>query len=323
MAEQSIRVMGSAAKPYLDEQRAKASPQLREAIDCVWAKIVTEGRSVGGTDTPKLHTTRREYMLARILALAALFVFVPAARADDVKDAESRLKDYLAEIKGSEAGRVSPLTADGLTETFPDHVLFSHVIPLYPVAREAPPPLKHANVIAIPKKKDGKPVLITDAKELEKFFRDHARPVKKVEEGDAAVKAWLRASAELAQDGFFKFTVKAGKGSASADAVSATGEAAVDPRNMDKGEIKATLTFKDGKLATNDTKVNVIAGIRPRCQATKLLDPDPIVRAIAEDSLRVMGSTAKEYLDEQYAKASPALRAAIDRVRKKIEEEGR
>jgi hypothetical protein len=262
-------------------------------------------------------------MFARTLALVAAFALTPAVHADDVKDAEGRLKEYLGGIKGSEAGRITALTADGVAETFPDHVLFSHVIPLYPVAREAPPPLKHANVIAVPKKKDAKPVLITDAKGLEKFFKESARPVKKAEEADEAVKAWLRASAELAQDGYFKFTVKAGKGTASADAVTATGEAAVDPRNMDKGEIKATLTFKDGKLATNDTKVNVSAGIRPRCQATKLLDPDPIVRAIAEDSLRVMGSTAKEYLDEQYKKASPELRKAIDRLREKIAAEGR
>jgi hypothetical protein len=263
-------------------------------------------------------------MLARALALLALFALAPTARADDAKDAEAKLKDYLAGIKGSEAGQTT-LLADGTKETFPDHVLFSYVIRLYPVAREAPAPLKHATVIAVPKKKDGKPILITDAKELEKFFKENARPVKKTESPDDVVTAWLRAVAELNQDGFFKFTVKAGKGTGSdADGpITASGEAAVDPRNMDKGEIKATLTFKAGKLTKADTKVNVIAGIRPRCQATKLLDPDPIVRAIAEDSLRVMGSTAKEYLDAQYAKASPQLRAAIDRVRAKIAAEGR
>jgi hypothetical protein len=44
MAEQSIRVMGSAAKPYLDEQRAKAPRELCAAIDRVWAQIIAEGR---------------------------------------------------------------------------------------------------------------------------------------------------------------------------------------------------------------------------------------------------------------------------------------
>lgn len=261
-------------------------------------------------------------MLVRTLAVVAVLVLVPAVRADDVSDAEAKLKEYLGAIKGSEAGRVTAL-ADGTRETFPDFVLFSHVIPQYPLAREAPAPLKSANVIAVPKKKDGKPVLITDTKELEKFFKEHARPVTKGSEGQDTVAAWLRASAELAQDGYFKFAVKAGTVSTTDDITTASGTATVDPRNMDKGEIKATLKFKAGKLTNNETKVNVSAGIRPRCQATKLLDPDPIVRAIAEDSLRVMGSTAKDYLDAQYAKASPELRAAIDRVRAKIKAEGR
>jgi hypothetical protein len=263
-------------------------------------------------------------MRTRILALAAILILAaPSARADDLTDAKAKLKEYLDGIKGSEAGVVSELTKDGEAATFPDHVLFSHVIRQFPIAREAPAPLKNANVIAIPKKKDGKLILVTDAKGLETFFKDNARPVKKAEEGDEAVKAWLRCSAELAQDGFFVFTVKAGPGKAEGNTVTVTGEATVGPRNMDKGEIKATLVFKDGKVTTNETKVNVIAGSRPRCQATKLLDPDPIVRAIAEDSLRVMGSSANEYLAEQYAKASPQLRAAIDRVRAKIKAEGR
>ena len=46
---------------------------------------------------------------------------------------------------------------DGTKETFPDFVLYSHVIPQFPVAREAPAPLELANVIAVAKKKDSKP----------------------------------------------------------------------------------------------------------------------------------------------------------------------
>jgi hypothetical protein len=50
------------------------------------------------------------------------------------------------------------------------------------------------------------------------------------------------------------------------------------------------------------------------CQATKLLDPDPIVRRMAEQDLLVIGKPATEYLDEQRARATPALREAIDRI---------
>src|SRR5262245_341894 len=42
-------------------------------------------------------------MLARTLALLAAFVLAPAVRADDAKDAEAKLKEYLDGIKGSEA----------------------------------------------------------------------------------------------------------------------------------------------------------------------------------------------------------------------------
>lgn len=263
-------------------------------------------------------------MLARSLALLAVFLFVPVARADDAADADAKVKEYLKGIKGAEAARVTPLAADGMKESFPDHNLFAVLFPLYPVARIAPEPLKHANVIAVPKKKDGKPVAITDAKELEKFVKENARPVKTAAEGEETIKAYLRAYAELHQDGFYKFTVKADdKAKVDGATVTGSGQAAVDPAGGNKGEIKGTLTFKDGKLATAETKVGITPGVRPICQATKLLDADPIVRGMAEQSIRVMGSAAKPYLDEQRAKASPELRDAIDRVWAKIVAEGR
>ena len=36
--------MGPACKSYLDEQRAKANPALRRAIDEIWRQILEEGR---------------------------------------------------------------------------------------------------------------------------------------------------------------------------------------------------------------------------------------------------------------------------------------
>jgi hypothetical protein len=147
--------------------------------------------------------------------------------------------------------------------------------------------------------------------------------VKTGDEAENAIQAWLRAAAELNQDGFYKFTVKSGGAALKGDTITATGTAPVDPAGGNKGEVKATLTFKDGKLTTAETKANLTAGVRPICQATKLLDPDPIVRAMAEQSIRVMGSAAKPYLDSQRAKANAELREAIDRVWARIEKEGR
>jgi hypothetical protein len=44
MAEQDLLIMGKDAKPYLDEQRAKLSPALCDAIDKIWQQILIEGR---------------------------------------------------------------------------------------------------------------------------------------------------------------------------------------------------------------------------------------------------------------------------------------
>jgi hypothetical protein len=242
---------------------------------------------------------------------------------EDVKAAQERVAEYLKGIKGAEAARVTPLTADGVAETFPDHVLFAVLFPQYPIARVAPPPLSSSNVVAVPKNKDGKPVPITDVKVLEKFFKESAKAIKSADETGNATKAWLRCAAELNQDGFYKFSVKDGEAVKKGETITTSGEAKVDPQGGNKGEVKATLTFKDGKLSAADTKANLTPGIRPICQATKLLDPDPIVRRMAEDSIRVMGSAAKPYLDEQRAKAGPELKKAIDRVWKRILDEGR
>jgi hypothetical protein len=42
MAERDLLIMGRAAKPYLDEQRAKAAPELQHAIDHIWQQILEE-----------------------------------------------------------------------------------------------------------------------------------------------------------------------------------------------------------------------------------------------------------------------------------------
>jgi len=43
MVEQDLLIMGLAAKEYLDEQRAQAGPELRQAIDRLWQRIQKNG----------------------------------------------------------------------------------------------------------------------------------------------------------------------------------------------------------------------------------------------------------------------------------------
>ena len=63
--------------------------------------------------------------------------------------------------------------------------------------------------------------------------------------------------------------------------------------------------------------------MRPICQATKLLDADPLVRRMAERDLLVMGSVAQDYLIQQRLKATPELQREMDQIWERIVEEGR
>ena len=102
------------------------------------------------------------------------------------------------------------------------------------------------------------------------------------------------------------------------------GKAAVNQQGGNAGEITASLTFDPAGVLTNVSEsAQIHRGIRPICQATKLLDPDPIVRGMAEQDILVMGKAAKGYLDEQRAKASPELQQAIDEIWERIIAEGR
>jgi hypothetical protein len=84
------------------------------------------------------------------------------------------------------------------------------------------------------------------------------------------------------------------------------------------GEINVELAYEGGKLTKATIEAKLKPGVRPICQATKLLDPDPLVRAIAEQDLLCIGRAGRPYLDEQRARASPELQRAIDRLWERI-----
>jgi hypothetical protein len=78
-----------------------------------------------------------------------------------------------------------------------------------------------------------------------------------------------------------------------------------------------------GSLVNVNERSALKPGVRPICQATKLLDRDPIVRRMAEQDLLVMGRAAKPYLDQVRATAPVKLQRAIDHIWQRILEEGR
>ncbi len=140
-------------------------------------------------------------------------------------------------------------------------------------------------------------------------------------------KAWLRLVEEFHEDGFFQFSIPDDSFDVTAEpegGLRIRGKAVVTRNAGNGGEIGASLIFdKAGRLVNASEAANLKRGIRPICQATKLLDPDPIVRGMAEEALLVMGKMAKGYLEEQRARAEPELQRAIDGIWRRILSEDR
>ena len=159
--------------------------------------------------------------------------------------------------------------------------------------------------------------------DLEDFFFDELAPVKDEHAAADAGLSWLRLTDVFSQDGFYTFSAPKVNVIATPNGeFIVTGSVTVTAGG--RGSIKAELIFDafDGALEAVFETRNVRPGIRPICQATKLLDADPLVRRMAEQDILVMGKSAKGYLDEQRAKAKPELKAAIDRIWKRIVDEG-
>jgi hypothetical protein len=237
---------------------------------------------------------------------------------EDRDKAEKAVKDLL-ESKNAN-GRLTAVTDEAVVKTLPDRAAFSVIFPSYPVARIAPEPFKMQNVFLVGK--DGKPEQLNDTKQLEKFVKDNVT-AKDESSMKSAVETWLRLSQEFHQDGFYKFAFDKDSLKITTDEGKTKIVARVNVAQGGKGDLTAVLTFDDkGKLASATEENTIKPGVRPICQATKLLDADPLVRRIAEQDILVMGRSCKDYLDEQRAKATPELQKAIDRLWKRIVDEG-
>jgi hypothetical protein len=238
---------------------------------------------------------------------------------DAVAKAETALKTHLEKIKAT-GGAIVHLHTPALAKDFPGDIFFALRFRLFPVARRLPEGMKASNIFVV--SKEGKVQHLHDAKELEKYFQKHLPAVKKQQQAENALGGWLLLAQEFHQDGLFKFEIltKAFAVEEQGKGLEARGRAVV--MQGGNGEVTVTLTFADGKLAKTQPSGKVIPGPRPICQATKLLDPDSIVRKMAEQDLLIMGLAAREYLNEQRAQAGPELRRAIDRLWQRIQKNG-
>lgn len=249
----------------------------------------------------------------------------PKPGAED-PEAAKVLAAHLMKFKGADSGRLSQVGDKAVAKAFPKHYFYVLRFPLFPVARVPAEPLASNNLFVVTP--DKKVEHFTDAKGLAKFFTTALEPVQKAEAAETALQAWLGLVPEFHQDGFYKFgAAEDVKATMTKDLppsmITVTGKVPVKPEGGNKGEITGKLTFEKGKLATADQTAKLFPGPRPICQAKRLLDPDPLVRAMAEQTLLVMGSAAKDYLMEQRASAAPELQKAIDRIWNRIQDEGR
>ncbi len=239
--------------------------------------------------------------------------------------AEESLARKLAEFPGADRGKVTAVVEPAIAGDFPDHRFYVLRFRQYPVAVVPPPSLQSNNLFVV--KPDASVEYLPDTSALEGFFRATLPPVTAAEPAKRVARAWLRLVEEFHQDGFFRFSIPDDSLHASPDAdggLTVTGRAIVAERGGSGGEIVASLKFdKAGRLTKASEIARMKPGIRPRCQARRLLDPDPVVRRMAEDAILIMGRDAEEYLDEVRRTAGPPLRHAIDRLWERIRAEDR
>jgi hypothetical protein len=259
---------------------------------------------------------RRGFAVVAVLLLLA----VPALAqkyAPAVQKAIDAVRKQMDAVENGKGGEIKPQQDDVVLKALPDHKMVIVRFRVFPVARIMPKGMKASNLFAVDK--EGKVEHLKDVKGLEKFLNAHAAAAKNEKDARTALAAWLTLTEEFHQDGFFKFEVLE-KEFTYADG-KASGRVMVTGGG--NGDLKVDLAFdKDGKLAKVEEKAAIRPGPRPICQATKLLDADPIVRQIAEQDLIIMGLPAHAYLMEQRDRAAPELRQAIDRLWERIQRNG-
>jgi hypothetical protein len=263
--------------------------------------------------------TRRRNHAFKAAAIAAVFICSTAARAESGD--QQLVIDYLTSIGAeSEYYVIYPLGDDYIGRTFPNFSFFAVQFTQWPYMVLVPDPLPGpSNVFIV---RNGHVSFLDGVNGLENFFSAQLPPLPDATSATDAGRAWLRLSEEFKQDRFFQFSDPAVDYTPTSNGASVTG--AVLVLDGGTGRIDLTMTLDGaGNLVDIQETSTVRAGVRPICQATKLLDRDSLVRRMAEQDILVMGRAAKSYLDAQRAKARPALKRAIDRIWARIVEEGR
>jgi hypothetical protein len=238
------------------------------------------------------------------------------AKADD----QQLVEDYL-QRRGVSGAVVRPVTDDFVGRTFQDFSFFGVIFRQYPVALQCPAAtdLKCTNLFFV---RNSQVDFVSTIEELKFFFAVNLGPAPTQDTATDAASSWLRFSEELKQDLFYTFSPPDISYTTRIDLTILRARASVAAGG--DGSIDVLMTLGTAGSLVNIFEKSVLRpGIRPICQATKLLDRDPIVRRMAEQDLLVMGRAAKPYLDQVRAKARANLQEAIDRIWQRILNEGR
>ena len=238
-----------------------------------------------------------------------------------VKADDQQLVEDFLKACGASGAVVRTITEDYVGRTFPNISFFGVIFRQYPVAVLCPQmqDLKCSNVFFV---KGGQVDFVATIPDLKFFFGVELGPTPSEEAATDAASTWLRFSEELKQDLFYTFSAPEISYMPREDITKVRGRAKVSAGG--DGYIDMFMTLgAAGSLIDTYEKSALHTGVRPICQATKLLDRDPIVRRMAEQDVLVMGRAAKPYLDQIRAKARPKLQQAIDRIWQRILDEGR
>ena len=256
---------------------------------------------------------------ARMMGLGAVVFglwLATIAKADD----RQLVEEYLA-ARGASGAVVRPIADDYVGRTFPSFSFFGVIFRQHPIAVLCPQTqdLKCSNVFFV---KDGRVDFVATIPDLKFFFSAELGPAPSEKAAADAASTWLRFSEELKQDLFYTFSAPEISYMPREDVTRVRGHAAVMAGGAGQIDVLITLGAA-GSFVQIYEKNALRPGVRPICQATRLLDRDPIVRRMAEQDVLVMGRAAKPYLDQVRATARPKLQQAIDRIWQRILDEGR
>lgn len=328
-----------------------ACPQIRRLFDAT-RQALWEAEEKGQlSDIPGLRARARvlDQAYARLAAWEEPVSLIQSYLKAVVKPEQQALL-----AKAPEPQHVFELTGDRLEMVFPLYSFFIIRYPQYPDTPAIPPPLTPVTIIALRNVAEenflfrganapSRFTLITTDEQLKAFFLAIALPSAVIApqvnnavppgELDNAnhftLIAWLRLCQELHQDGYYRFRMEdkvevepVPYEGPDGPKYSTTGRLDALPDGGNTGALTATLFFNTPprRLCEIRLQSTLHPGLRPVGQAKKLLNPDPVIRKIAEQDLLLMGPQTYDYLAGEWLHATPELQQAIEGVWGKIVE---